>query len=140
MALSYHEWRFKNRRLEAIFFPVGEDARVAIEAELAPEARHARERETRGYYLRPLSFKNPFKTCHVAARLAEVDPDAVRSHKPDMDTEEPAWIDAVLEEWVFYRDEESVSFWTGLPLEVVVAALEVLEERGEIQRSSGVDC
>ncbi len=132
MTLEIYEWPFRNKRLEACYTERPRPAGMAIQAGLAPSARRARELEARGYYRRPLSFKRREKLCYAATSAREVDPDAVRALKHDIEREEPGWVERVRAEWETYRDVESVSFWAEVPIQAVVAILESLNERGEL--------
>ena len=56
MKLRIYDWRFRDRRLEALYVEDPEPAGVALREDLYPEARRARELEVRGYYSSPRSF------------------------------------------------------------------------------------
>ncbi len=51
-----------------------EMAVLAVQEDLRPEARRAREMEAEGYDERPLVFKWRQKACYTAANVLEVDP------------------------------------------------------------------
>ncbi len=46
-------------------------------------------------------------------------------------------MEAVRREWELHRDAKRVSLETGLPLQVVVAIVQNLEERGELSARNG---
>ena len=134
--LRIFDWRFRNPGTEMIYLAEHEaSASAAIGEDLSPETRRSREREARSYHRRPLSFKGRFRVLHAAARVADLDPDSVRALKHDIEDEGEEWrelLERVKLEWQFYRDLELVRFWTGLPLQDVVAILDHLKEQGEI--------
>jgi hypothetical protein len=109
------------------------EARAAVGEDLAPNARIARLHEARGYYERPLSFKRRFRGCKAAARVEDVDPDAVRALRPFIEQWEPGWVEAVKQEWPGRQgDVESVAFFAEVPLQATMAILANLHERGEL--------
>jgi hypothetical protein len=124
------EWGF---RMEGYFARDFEMVVLAIQEDLRPEARRAREMEAEGYEERPLAFKWRQKACYTAANVLEVDPDAVRALRPRIEREQPDWVERVKDEWESFRDVESVAFWAEVPIQVVVAILLNLEERGELK-------
>jgi hypothetical protein len=128
--LRFFEWTFRNERTEAICLSDPEALFVAIAADLCPEAKRARELEALGYYESGQHFGRMGKVCHVATRAQNVDGEAVLALKRVVEREEPGWIERVRKTWTSYGDAESVSLWTGLPLQVVVAIHELLDERG----------
>jgi hypothetical protein len=133
MKLRIYEWRFRDRRLEALYVEDPEPAGVALREDLSPEARRARELEVRGYYSSPLAFGRRYRFCYLAANAGEVDPDSVRALRPDIEREEPVWVEAVRRGWELYRDVERVSLETRVPLQAVIAILENFKARGELQ-------
>ncbi len=137
MKLRIYDWRFRDRRLEALYVEDPEPAGVALREDLSPEARRARELETRGYYSSPLAFGKRYRFCYLAANAGEVDPESVRALRPDIEREEPLWAQAVRRGWELYQDAERVSLETGLPLQAVVAIVQNLEERGEFSARNG---
>lgn len=128
-----YDWSFRNKRLEALYIADPEPAGAALSEDLAPEARRARELEVRGYFRVPPSCGRRWKLCYLAANLEEVDPEAVRALRPDIESEEPEWVAAVRRGWELHRDVERVGFETRVPLQAVVAILENLRERGELR-------
>ena len=132
MKLRIYDWRFRDRRLEALYVEDPEPAGVALREDLSPEARRARELEVRSYYSSPLSFGRRYRFCYLAANAEEVDPDSVRALRPDIEREEPLWAEAVRRGWELYRDVERVSLETRVPLQAVIAILENLRERDEL--------
>lgn len=130
MRLRIYDWRFRDRRLEALYVADPEPAGVALSEDLSPEARRARELEALGYFLAPYLFGRRWKFCYLAANVEEVDPDSVRALRLVMEQEEPGWVEAVGREWEPQWDAERVSLKTGVPLQAVVAILENLQERG----------
>ena len=137
MRLRIYDWRFRNKRLEAVYVADPEPAGVALGIDLTPEARRARELEARGYFHAQLSFGRRWKLCYLATNAGEVDPDSVRALRLDIEREEPGWVEAVRREWELHRDAERVSLETGLPLQAVVAIVQNLEERGELSATNG---
>jgi hypothetical protein len=110
------------------------EAGAAVGEDLSEKARTARLHEARGYYERPLAFKRRFRLCKAAARVEDVDPDAVRALRPFIERWEPEWVEWVKREWLVYRpDIESTAYWSGVPLQATMAILENLHERGELQ-------
>ena len=132
MKLRIYDWRFEDRRLEALYVEDPEPAGVALREDLSPEARRARELEVHGYYSSPRAFGKCYRFCYLAANAGEVDPDSVRALRPDIEREEPLWAEAVRRGWELYRDVERVSLETRVPLQAVIAILENLRERGEL--------
>jgi len=126
------EWEFRNKGLEGYFARNPEMAVLAVQEDLRPEARRAREMEAEGYEERPSAFKWREKACYAAANVMEVDMDAVRALKPRIEREEPEWVARVKKEWEAFRDVESVAFWAEVPIQAVVAILLNLDERGEL--------
>jgi hypothetical protein len=137
MKLRIYDWRFRDRRLEALYVEDPEPAGVALREDLSPEARRARELETRGYYSSPRAFGKRYRFCYLAANAGEVDPESVRALRPDIEREEPLWAQAVRRGWELYQDAERVSLETGLPLQAVVAIVQNLEVRGELSARNG---
>lgn len=128
-----YDWSFQNKRLEALYIADPEPASAALSEDLAPEARRARELEVRGYFRSPPSCGRRWKLCYLAANVEEVDPEAVRALRSDIEREEPGWVEAVKREWTRHRDVDRVGFETRIPLQAVVAILENLRERGELR-------
>ncbi len=126
------EWGFRNKRMEGYFARDFDMAVLAVQEDLRPEARRAREMEAEGYDERPSAFKWRQKACYTAANVLEVDPDAVRALRPRIEREQPEWVERVKDEWESFRDVESVAFWAEVPIQAVVAILLNLEERGEL--------
>lgn len=119
--------------MEGYFARNFDPAVLAVQEDLRPEARRARELEAEGYDERPLAFKWHEKACYAAANVEEVDMDAVRALKPHIEREESGWVERVKREWEGFRDVESVAFWTEVPIQAVVAILLNLDERGELR-------
>ena len=132
MKLRIYDWRFRDRRLEALYVEDPEPAGVALRDDLSPEARRARELEVRGYYSSRRAFGKRYRFCYLAANAGEVDPDSVRALRIDIEREEPVWAEAVRRGWELYRDVERISLETRVPLQAVIAILENLRERGEL--------
>ena len=119
--------------MEGYFARDFEVAVLAVQEDLRPEARRAREMEAEGYDERPSAFKWRQKACYTAANVLEVDPDAVRALRPRIEREQPDWVERVKDEWESFRDVESVAFWAEVPIQAVVAILLNLEERGQLK-------
>lgn len=132
MKLRIYDWRFRDRRLEALYVEDPEPAGVALREDLSPEARRARELEVQGYYSSPLSFGRRYRSCYLAAKAGEVDPESVCALRLDIECEEPLWAEAVRRGWELYRDVERVSLETRVPLQAVIAILANLRERGDL--------
>lgn len=133
MGLRVVEWPFRNKRMEGYVARDFEMAVLAVQEDLRPEARRAREMEAEGYEERPLAFKWRQKACYTVANVLEVDSDAVRALRPRIEDEQPDWVERVKDEWKSYRDVESVAFWAEVPIQAVVAILLNLEKRGELK-------
>ena len=99
MRLRIYDWRFRDRRLEALYVEDPEPAGVALREDLFPEARRARGLEVRGYCSSPLSFGRHYRLCYLATNAGEVDPDSVRALRQDIEREEPLWAEAVRRRW-----------------------------------------
>ena len=119
--------------MEGYFARDFEMAVLAVQEDLRPEARRAREIEAEGYDERPSAFKWHHKACYTAANVLEVDRDAVRALRPKIEREQPDWVERVKREWEGFRDVESVAFWAEVPIQAVVAILLNLQERGELR-------
>nr|MBA3474869.1 hypothetical protein [Rubrobacter sp.] len=66
MSLRVVEWGFRNKGLEGYYARDFEPSVLAVQEDLRPEARRARELEARGYEERPLAFKWGEKFCYAA--------------------------------------------------------------------------
>jgi hypothetical protein len=127
------EGGFRNKGLEGYYARDFEPSVLAVQEDLRPEARRARELEARGYEERPLSFKWDEKFCFAAANVEQVDPDAVRALRPTIESDEPYWVESVKNEWLAYRPNiESTAYWSGVPIQATLAILLNLRERGEL--------
>ncbi len=133
IGLRVIEWAFSNAQVEGYFARDFDHAVLAIQEDLHPQARRARELEAEGYDERPLAFKWREKVCYVATNATEVDVDAVRALRPLIEREEPAWVERVKRDWGAFRDVESVAFWSEVPIQAAVAILLNLDERGELR-------
>jgi hypothetical protein len=132
LSLRVMEWGFRNKGLEGYYARDFEPSVLAVQEDLKPEARRARELEARGYEERPLSFKWGEKFCYAAGSLLEVDPDAVRALRPTIEQDEPEWVEQVKKEWQGYWNVESTAYWSGVPLQATLAILLNLRDRGEL--------
>lgn len=133
MSLRVVEWGFRNKGLEGYIARDFEPSVLAVQEDLRPEAKRARELEARGYDERPLAFKWDEKFCYVASNVLEVDPDAVRALRPSIEQDEPGWVESVKCQWPAYRPNiESTAYWAGVPLQATVAILFNMKERGEL--------
>jgi hypothetical protein len=133
LSLRVVEWEFANKRLEGYIARDFEPAVLAVQEDLRPEARRARELEALGYDANPLGFKWREKLCYAAANVLEVDPDAVRALRPTIERDEPGWVQSVKNQWPAYRpDVESVAYWAEVPLQATVAILLNMQEGGEL--------
>lgn len=133
MNLRVMEWEFRNKGLEGYYARDFEPSVLAVQEDLRPEARRARELEALGYEERPLSFKWGEKFCYAAGSLLEVDPDAVRTLRPSIEQDEPEWVERVREKWQGYWNVESTAHWSGAPLQATLAILPNLRDRGELR-------
>ena len=132
MSLRVMEWEFRNQGLEGYYARDFEPSVLAVQEDLRPEARRARELEARGYEERPLSFKWDDKFCYAAGSLLELDPDTVRALRPTIEQDEPEWVERVKHEWRGYWNVESTAYWSGVPLQATLAILLNLRDRGEL--------
>ncbi len=82
MSLRVVEWRFRNKGLEGYYTRDFQPSVLAVQEDLSPEARRARELEARGYEKMPQAFKWGEKFCYAAGSVREVDPDAVKALRP----------------------------------------------------------
>lgn len=132
------EWGFRNKQLEGYYARDFDPSVLAVQEDLRPEARRARELEALGYEERPLSFKWREKACFTAAKVEDVDPDAVRALRPFIDQWEPDWVEWVKREWPLYRpDIETTAYWAGVPLQATMAILDNLHGREELEVEEG---
>lgn len=132
MNLRVVEWGFRNKGLEGYYARDFEPSVFAVQEDLRPEARRARELEARGYEERPLSFKWDEKFCYAAGSVLDLDPDTVRALRPTIEQDEPEWVERVKEEWRGYWNIESTAYWSEVPLQATLAILLNLSDRGEL--------
>lgn len=132
MNLRVMEWEFRNKGLEGYYARDLEPSVLAVQEDLRPEARRARELEACGYEERPLSFKWSEKFCYAAGSLLALDPDTVRALRPTIEQDEPEWVERVKQEWRGYWNVESTAYWSGVPLQATLAILLNLRDRGEL--------
>lgn len=122
-------------RVESFAFVEGGMCAMAVQPDLSRAGKRAREIQLWGFWVRP-----PVGGQHLGVRprnLAEIDGVSVDAQSRFVESMEPEWVERVKLEWEFYRDEESVVFWSGLPPESVRAILTILRDRGEIAVASG---
>ena len=132
MSLRVVEWRFRNKGLEGYYTRDFQPSVLAVQEGLSPEARRARELEARGYEKMPQAFKWGEKFCYAAGSVREVDPDAVKALRPSIEHDEPEWVERVKKEWQRYWNVDSTAYWSGVPLQVTLAILLNLRDRGEL--------
>jgi hypothetical protein len=101
-----------------------------VQPDLSENARRALEIEAQGYEVRPPVLGNRF-FCFPMNSL-EIDETRVRAQSRHIEQLQPDWVERVRGLWEFYRDYESVVYWSELEPEPVLAILRLLWERGEI--------
>lgn len=132
MSLRVVEWRFRNKGLEGYYTRSFRPSVLAVQEDLSPEARRARELEARGYEKIPREFKWNEKFCYAVGSLREVDPDAVKALRATIEEAEPEWVRRVEKEWRGFWTVESIAYWSGVPLQATLAILLNLRDGREL--------
>lgn len=56
----------------------------------------------------------------------------MRALRPNIERDEPEWVEQVKKEWAGYWNVESTAYWSGVPIQATFAILLNLYERGEL--------
>lgn len=135
------EFEFSNPEFEAYYSEFDEPGMLAVQPCLPAEVKRARELEARGYYLwtprRLKGFTGP-----VLGKMAEDRVFMYRAEQPEdvpahtvraicsvIEEMEPSWVEAVAEARRYADDVRVLSAWCEIPIQAVLASLDVLTVR-----------
>ena len=137
-APEMRERAFANERLEAFYSEYLDPPLLVTQPSLPAEARRAREIEARGYRKRvslPFGAFRVFMYAHETA--AEVPPATVAAIRSAIEEMEPGWVAAVAEALRYADDPRIMAAWCEIPLQAVIACLEVLREQDGARERPG---
>jgi hypothetical protein len=141
--LGFCERRFTNPELEAVYSDFPEPGGLAVQPHLSAADKRARELEAHGYYLwTPRLLRGFFGP--VRGKMAEDRFFMYRAEAPDdvpaptiravrcvIEEMEPPWVEAVAEARHYADDARVIAAWCEIPVQAVLAALDVLRRREE---------
>lgn len=139
--MEVREFRFTNPELEAVYTEVDEPGTLAVQPWLPDRAKRARELEARGYYLWTVRLLRGFfgpivgkmaesrAFMYRAERPEDVPRHAVRAIRCVIEDMEPGWVAAAGEARRYSDDPRVLAAWSEIPLQAVMAALDVLDRR-----------
>ena len=132
--------RIRNRNLggfpvEAFYSEFTHEPSMTIQTGLSHARNRARVLEGHGYYKRPPRWGR--KCCFAASDEDQVDYGTVRALRRVLEEMEPAWVEAVKDACRMFNEPRLIAGWCELPVQVELAALAVLEARGECADSFG---
>lgn len=126
------ERAFTNHRLEAFYSERCNPPLLVVQPGLPEEARRAREMEAQGYRTGALSLPcgrgRFFMYAYEAA--SEVPPETVAAIRSVIAEMEPSWVAAVAEARRYADCPRVMAAWCEIPLQAVIACLEILCEQG----------
>ena len=137
--MTFSERAFTNERLEAFYTERLDPPLFVTRPDLSAEARRAREMEIRGYrtggaVMPPGRVRFFMYACETPSEVPPQSVAAIRAVVADM---EPSWVASVAEARRYADCPRVVAAWCEIPLQAVMACLEVLRQRdGERGRSS----
>lgn len=108
-------------------------ALLAIQPGLMPHQRDAREVEGHGYYRRPP--KGGRKFCFAPRAAYDLDPAALNAIRCVVDDHAPSWVEEVKDAARMSNNPRWIADWCEMSVQVVVAILLNLKERGELPES-----
>lgn len=131
--IALRERAFTNERLEAFYSERCDPPLLVVQPDLPEEARRARELEAQGYRTgAPL----PLRACgrffmYAYETAGEIPPETVAAIRSVVTEMEPSWVAAVAEAMRYADCPRVMAAWCEIPLQAVIACLEVLRERPE---------
>ena len=130
MSLRVKQRRLGGNGVEAYYTEHPRPATLAVEPDLLPYQREAREVVGAGYYRKPP--KGGRKFCFKPRWEHDFDPAAINAIRCVVDEMKPSWVWEVREAARMSNSTRWIADWCELSEQVVVAILGMLRERGEV--------
>lgn len=130
MTIRIEEYDLGGPPLDAYCVFLEEFAALAVDPELPPAIKRAKELRAYGDWIKPPSAEDvPYFSAH---EVTEVEARGVRSIRRVVDDLEPEWVEKVREECLVTNVPEIIADRTELDLSAIIAILENLIERDEL--------
>lgn len=133
MKLQIVDFHLGGHPVEAYYYTDGvKVSGVAIQPDLPPFAKRGRIVEAEAYHKRkpPVGGR---KFCMSCEDVAQLDRGAVNALRSIIDDHKPGWVYEVKDASRISNDPRVIAAWCELSLQVVVAILENLQARGELE-------
>ncbi len=130
MSLKIKERDLGGNGLEAYYTEHPHPATLAVQRDLLPHVREAREVEGCGYYRRPP--KDGRKFCFRPRWEYDFDPTAINAIRSVIEDLRPSWVEEVRDAARLSNRPRWIADWCELSEQVVVAILMNLKARGEL--------
>ncbi len=130
MSLRIKERDLGGNGLEAYYTEHPRPATLAVQPDLLPHQREAREVEGCGYYRRPP--RGGRKYCFGPRWEHDFDPTAVTAIRSVVEDLRPSWVEEVKDAARMSNHPRWIASWCELSEQVVVAILMNLEARNEL--------
>lgn len=130
--IEVSEYDFTNERLEVVYSESDLPTLLIVQPLLPDAVRRARELEAHGYHkgAAMLPHGGTLLFMYAAEAPDEISPETVAAIRSVIAEMEPEWVAAVAEARRYADCPRIMAAWCEIPLQAVMAALDVLKARG----------